>query len=233
MIRRIACLAVSLVTFACTLGSGVTSTTSDYTGATGSPLAGKSGVATAPNEGLSTPGVTASAAATEIVPNSGTFIYASGQAPHYIRTEKGAQAGREVLEIIVSIYDVRGDTAQFKVLGQAKPEIPPVETGSGNFNTKTGNPFSGFVDVNLNPLFGKDVLASARNQGDESVTVPAGTFSCTKTLYDKEKGGGSRVNITLWINGTVGLVKAQVSNLAVAAGATLTADIRYELKTKP
>ncbi len=106
--------------------------------------------------------------------------------------------------------------------------------GSGAFSATAGNyGYGALIDVNLDPRFGADVIATAQNQGEEAVTVPAGTFTCTKTLYDKDKGNGARVNITLWTNGQAGLVKAQVSNVASLGTATFTADIRYDLEKRP
>jgi hypothetical protein len=85
----------------------------------------------------------------------------------------------------------------------------------------------------------KDVRATAQDQGEETITVPAGTFVCRKTSYDKNLPGTppiippSEVHTILWENGTVGLVKAHLGGKITVNGGTTTADTTFELEQKP
>ena len=170
---------------------------------------------------------TAAAAATPIAPsgppiaNTGTFTPAAGQAPRFRRTEV-TQAGPQVTSLTFAITKIEQGLASFTVTAADKK--------TGSFEVASGNYYWPIVDTNLKSA---DVWATAKAEGEEAVAVPAGYYTCTRTRYQKQVTPAAFIDVTLWTNGTAGLVKAQVANKLTVGALSQTTDLKLELEQQP
>jgi hypothetical protein len=231
MTMRPAALLLALALAACTGANGTTGVTSSVTKpvqSSAKPSAGgtaKPGATGTPSPGG---GATTKPDAAAIA-NDGTFTWAGGQTSRYERKE-ATSLGPTTTALTLAITAVEAGKASFKVTSAPPGGGAEQERAQGVFDVATGNPYWGFVDLNLKS---EDVLAAAKAEGEETVTVPAGTYVCTKTRYQKTTAPGADVDVTLWTNAEAGLVKAKVANTLSVGAISQTSDVEVALTEAP
>jgi hypothetical protein len=147
----------------------------------------------------------------------GTDAFAMGRKWVYALTTKAATVNTTG-EITIEVVSVTADQATIKVTST----VGGVTTSnSSTVARNSANPWAG---VNLSGSANTNVPTAT---SQETISVMAGTFACTKNTFDISKSGVAGT-ADMWFNSTQGLVK-QVMTIKPALPAGLPAGFSFDL----
>jgi hypothetical protein len=185
-------------------------------------------------------GCTASASGTvganaspSAMPSGGTNTTVGGTVGGAVDSAAYFAAGR------VWDYTIASSSAGQNFSGTFKIEVSDVSNGKATVKTTFNMPPAAAstntttVDVNNKNAFSTDpnvANSQPKSTSTESVTVPAGTYTATKYVYDTSKDGATGT-VEMWIVDGVGMVK-QMQTMKPAAPAGLPAGIDLTSTTK-
>jgi hypothetical protein len=149
-----------------------------------------------------TPNATASANANASV-GTASGMFASGRKWHYGIATKAAMGVNTSGDLIIEVANVNGSKATLKTT----VTLAGVTTNnSTEVDTSGNNPWAS-VNVGANANVGTSAPAKT---SEESVTVAAGTFACTKLTYVVADAQADST-VDIWLNKDKGMVKEIVT----------------------